>query len=656
MFVRIKNWLVFQLEQLMMRGTFARFGFVLILLALIALAAGVFLRLLAPGFESLGDAIWWAFQHVVVPEYVGDEDEGIVKLSFATALIVLGSILFAGAVIAILVQWMNETTARLEQGLTPVQLSNHVIILGWTDRTPTIVAELLRTGPRRERFLARHGARRLRIVVLATHVDAKLGQELRERVGDVWNGRNVLLRSGTPLNADDLVRVAIQDAAVLILPGAGFSERIPEYVDAETVKTLLSVAKGASESGSTCPLAVVELFDGRRAAVARRVYGADSEIIIADELVSRFIVQSVRQRGLCEVFIELFTLNQGAALYVRVPDVLAGTTFRDGRSRFDKAILIGTFRAADPRPMLNPDPDTVIAADDLLVFIASHFDDCVPHAPAPSPAPPEANLLRHATTKPRRVLVLGWNRKVPVLLWEFQRYGKDLFEIDIVSSTPVEDRERALTRYGRVKSSDRVRQIEAGYTVPGVLARLEPQGYDNIVLLPSERLLDEKRADAITVFTYQLLQGLLPSEGTRPDIFVELLDEENQTLFQAEQADVIVSPLVVSYMLSQVSLRQELAALFEELSRPGGVQLLLQPAREYSATDAAVRFEDIDAAAAARGEIALGIRRVEGPGAGLMMNPGRAPCWTPAPGDRVLVLASSAGAADEGDDNEATRC
>ena len=147
MFVRIKNWLVFQLEQLMMRGTFARFGFVLILLALIALAAGVFLRLLAPGFESLGDAIWWAFQHVVVPEYVDDGDEGVVKLSFATALIVLGSILFAGAVIAILVQWMNETTARLEQGLTPVQLSNHVIILGWTDRTPTIVAELLRTGP-----------------------------------------------------------------------------------------------------------------------------------------------------------------------------------------------------------------------------------------------------------------------------------------------------------------------------------------------------------------------------------------------------------------------------------------------------------------------------------------------------------------------------
>ncbi|MDJ0891380.1 MAG: hypothetical protein QNK18_09345 [Gammaproteobacteria bacterium] len=185
---RIKNWLVFQLEQLMMRGTFARFGFVLGVLALVALATGILVRLLVPGFDSLGEAIWWAFQHVVVPEYVDGEDGGAVKITFATVLIVLGSILFAGAVIAILVQWMNDTTARLEQGLTPVALSNHVIILGWTDRTPTIVAELLHTGPRRERFLARYGARKLRIVVLAKQVDTALVKELPERVGDVWNG------------------------------------------------------------------------------------------------------------------------------------------------------------------------------------------------------------------------------------------------------------------------------------------------------------------------------------------------------------------------------------------------------------------------------------------------------------------------------------
>ena len=118
----------------MMHEAVARFGFVLVLLLFLALAVGLLIHQLVPDFESIDDAFWWSFQHVVVPEYV-DGDEGVVKRTLATALIVLGSILFAGAVIAILVQWMDETTACLELGLTPVTLHAHVVLLGWTRST-----------------------------------------------------------------------------------------------------------------------------------------------------------------------------------------------------------------------------------------------------------------------------------------------------------------------------------------------------------------------------------------------------------------------------------------------------------------------------------------------------------------------------------------
>ncbi len=646
MFSRFKNLLIFKLEQLMMRGTFARFGFILVLIALVALAAGVLIRLVTPGFESMGDAVWWAFEHLVVPEYV-DGDEGVVTRAFATLLIVFGSILFAGAVIAILVQWMEETTERLQQGLTPVVFSNHVIILGWTHRTPTLVAELLHTGARRERFLERHGARSLHIVIMAEQVDSELIRELRERVGDVWNDRQVLLRTGSPLHADDLERVAFRDAAVLILPGAGFAERNPEYVDAETVKTLLSVARDASESGATPPLAVVELYHGRRAKVARRVYSGDIEVIVADEIVSRIIAQSVRQRGVCGVYTELFTLNYGAALYLRPPEGLTGARFGDLRGTFDKAVLIGIFSPDERRPNLSPDPDTLLAADDLLVFIAHSFIDCVSQTVAPSTtAAPQKPPTRPAP-KARRVLILGWSRKVPALLSEFARYGKELFQIDVVSSTPISDREKELTRYGRQPDREQVQQIEAGYTVPGVLRRLEPQSYDNIVLLASERLTAEEQADAITVFSYQLLLGLIPDEGKRPQIFVELLEKENENLFKGEPADFIVSPSIVSYLLSQVALHQELAALFAELSRPRGAQILLHSARKYLATDSPMRFADIDAIAAERGEIAIGVWQSET--SALSLNPDRTAQLTLAPSDEVVVLASYADMNDEPD-------
>ena len=105
----------------MVRGALSRFALMLVLVGLVALIAGILIRQLVPGFESLGDAVWWAFEHIVVPEYV-DGDEGVAKLTVGTVLIVIGSILFAGAVIAILVQWLNETIEHLQLGPLHINL------------------------------------------------------------------------------------------------------------------------------------------------------------------------------------------------------------------------------------------------------------------------------------------------------------------------------------------------------------------------------------------------------------------------------------------------------------------------------------------------------------------------------------------------------
>jgi hypothetical protein len=504
-----------------------------------------------------------------------------------------------------------------------------VIVLGWSHRTPTIVQELLRTRERVERFLARHGARKLRIVILAERVDAALTAQLRERLGALWNDRQVLLRSGSPLRLEHLERVALQEAAVLILPGADHAEHNPQAVDAQT-----------SDAGAVPPLAVAEIFDGRKAAVGQRAYAGDCEILAADEVISRLIAQSVRQRGLCGVFSELLTLNVGNALYVRPLDAEAGTTFGHLRSAFPRAIPLGIVRSADGRPALDPDPETILQEDDLVVLLARRFDDCAPQETRPASFPiSSAATLPPALEGRRRVLVLGWSRKVPALLREFARYGADAFEIDVVSSTPTSEREEAIGRQAAVAGSEHVRQIEASYTVPGVLERLEPHGYDNIVLLASERLADEEKADATTVLAYLMVRGLLPREAPGPRIFVELLEEENLFLFDRNREDMIVSPLVVSYLLSQVALRRELGSIFTELSRPWGAQIVLQPAEDYLTTNGPVRFGDLDRAAASRGEIALGFRLSQG---GLVLNPERDTDWLVAAGDEVVVLTSYA--------------
>lgn len=624
----------FVFERLVLRGLRYRLLLAAAIVAVVAALAGSIAALFDAGATGLGENVWWAFLRLTDPGYLGD-DEGIARRTISTIVTVLGYLLFLGLLIAILTQWLNRAISKLESGVTPVALSDHVIILGWTQRTPTIVAELLNTGNRVQRFLATHGANLLRIVILAERVDEALHRELRERLGPLWNDRQVFLRAGTPLRIEHLERVAFRDAAALILPGADFGERKPEAIDSETVRTLMAVSEHARAGGDVPPLAVAELYEGARTRVARRAYAGRSEVVAADDIISRLIAQSVRQRGLCHVFAELLTLNAGNALYIRQLEGQAGRRFGELRGAFPKAILLGTVRSGEARPALNPPPSTVIEAEDLLVFIARRYAHCVPEAPQSESPPASAAENAPPPSGSRRVLILGWNRKVPTLLHELLLFGGDGFEIDVVSSTRMEERDRALERHGGVPASARIRQVEAGYTAPGVLERFEPQHYDNIVLLASEQLASEGQADATTAFAYMMLRTLLPEEGRRPQLFVELLDEENEFLFQREDADEVVSPKLVSYLLSQVSLRRELAAVVGELSRTWGAQIVLQPAAEYLGTAEAMRFAQLDRAAAERGEIALGLRLADRT---LALNPDREREWTLGAGDEVVVL------------------
>lgn len=58
---------------------------------------------------------------------------------------------------------------KLESGLTPIVKDDHVLIPGWTNRTPSIVRELVLSEGRVKRFLKRIGASRLNIVILTLY-------------------------------------------------------------------------------------------------------------------------------------------------------------------------------------------------------------------------------------------------------------------------------------------------------------------------------------------------------------------------------------------------------------------------------------------------------------------------------------------------------
>jgi hypothetical protein len=385
---------------------------------------------------------------------------------------------------------------------------------------------------------------------------------------------------------------------------------------------------------------VAEVSDARAAALAHRAYRGESEIVAADELISRLIVQSMRQNGIFGVYSELLEVGIGNAVHIRSLPHHTGAKLHDIGRALSRAVLIGKIPEGASRPELNPDPETVLEDGELLVFIARDFSDCAPDGPTEAAALTDFIKVERHVAGPRRhrVLVLGWSREVPVLLRELGRYGPGEYEVDVVSSTPLGQREQALARHGGQDEFESVRHIEANFTAPGMLESLRPREYDNVLLLASERLERGHQADAVTATAYLTLDGVLMDEGPRPEIFVELMHEENRFLFTDERDDVMVTPTLVGYLLSQVSLRPELAGVFDELTGHSGVQVELRPVSDYIEANASVHFDDLSTAVRARRQTALGWCRVEMPGAGTTLNPERDVEWRPEPGDQVVVL------------------
>ena len=238
----------FQLERWLQRGVFNQLLLAIAIIFLVAVLGGLAAFFLTTEvFEDPFDAIWWAFLRLSDPGYLGD-DEGRILRTISTIVTVLGYVLFLGSMVAIMTQWLNGVLERFERGLSPITLGDHVVILGWTNRTPEIVKQLLQAQSLLRRFLKRHDQRLLRIVVVAEDVDAQRRFRLKKFLGKAWRDRQVFLRAGSPTILADLHRFGLSEAAAVVIPGDEYRFGGSGASDARAVKVLMNLGEVLDEN------------------------------------------------------------------------------------------------------------------------------------------------------------------------------------------------------------------------------------------------------------------------------------------------------------------------------------------------------------------------------------------------------------------------
>jgi hypothetical protein len=279
-----------------------------------------------------------------------------------------------------------------------------------------------------------------------------------------------------------------------------------------------------------------------------------------------------------------------------------------------------------------------------MVFIANEYEDIEPvnhfdlqRVNRHKRPEKKENLLK------RQLLIMGWNRKIPALIQEFDSYENENFTIDLLSKFAVNERKEYLSKYRDKYRNVQLNHLEGDYTSPTDLSSVNPEEYDNIIMLGNSWLDSNEEADARTILGYLVLRDYLTDMKEKPEVLIELMDPDNEKLFHQRSGEVLISPLILSHMLAHVALRRDLNVVFDELFTVGGAEIYFRNAGEYQISQQESTFLELKERIFEQGDIALGVLkagRILEKSGGISLNPPNESIWDLEDNDELIVLTT----------------
>lgn len=584
--ISLGDRLRYQVDLLFSRGTWTVVVALVVATVLIVLLAATGLALLRLRFGdsgTYGEGMWQAMLRVIDPgTMAGDAGWGLRVLSL---LVTLAGIFLASALIGIIAVALDQKIENLRKGRSFVVESGHTLILGWSPRVYTVVSELV---------VANENQPGACIVVLAPEDKTVMEDALRDRAGDPGTTR-VVCRTGDPSSLNDLAMVNVGSArSIVILAEAGPAG------DAEAVKAVLAVM--SRDPRLEQAHIVVEMTDPGTVDALRAAGDGRVLPVRAADVVARVTAQACRQSGLSFVFQELLDFD-GDEIYFQPAPELVGHTFAEALLAYEGSTVIGRFTAAGA-VQVNPPMDTVFAEGDSVIAVSEDDDTVVFSGFVDRPAPTPRDDTVEATV-PEHLLLVGWNDLAPLVLVQLDQFVAPGSAVDVLVHEPtVGTLELPLPALEHLEV--RVRHLDGRAEEYDEVSAARP--YGSVIILGYRESDSPAEADARTLLTLLLLNRALRGADHRPRIVTELLDGRDVDLAVVTGADdFVVSDALASLMMAQLSERAELQDVFLDLFDSDGSAVQMQPARRYVPAGP-VAFADVVAAAAAKGEVALGYR------------------------------------------------
>ncbi|WP_327233461.1 NAD-binding lipoprotein [Streptomyces sp. NBC_01317] len=550
-----------------------------------------------------------------------------------SALLGLVALLCVSTLIGVITNSLAERMAELSRGRSTVLEHGHVLVLGWSDQVTTVVGELVSAqAPRRSRA----------IVLLADRDKTGMEQALAARAG----GARLICRSGPPSDPAVLALVSPRTAStVLVLPPGGPAS------DPEVLRVLLALRAVAGE-GPGGPPVLAAVRDDRYRASARLAAGPRATILETDAVTARLVAQCVGRPGLSLVLRDLLDFA-GDEFHLTDATAFSGAPFGTALLGHADSCVIGLL-TPQGRTLLNPPADTTVTPGTRLIVLArdeagTRPEDCrhlVDTSVIAGDRPPPEH--------PAHLLMLGWNRRAPLVVEQLRRTARPGSVLDIVTDRslpgPREPEAVAATAAEAEAAQDvdrlAVRSRTATLSRPETLLGLDLAPYDGLVVLGPDPGDGPDRPDDWTLVALLALRLLEERAGGRElRVVSELTDDRNRPLAPVNPgSDVIVSGELTGLLMAQIAQNHHLAPVFDELFSAEGSRLCLRAAGTYVRAGCEATFATVVAAARDRGECAIGYRRhdrrMSAPDYGVRLNPPKGERREWSTGDHVVVVTT----------------
>lgn len=620
----------YEFDKSMAAGPIALIGWLSILSLVIILIAGAFLAITnvapegAPPLSFL-EAAWETLMRTMDAGTMGGDTGWPFRI--VMLVVTLSGIFIFSSLIGILSAGVSNKLDDLRKGRSQILETDHTVIFNWSPSIFDILSEL---------SIANANQKRPRVVIMATKDKVEMEDEIAMKVGNLGRTK-VICRSGDPTDLYDLAIVNPQasKSVIVLSPEA-------DDPDSSVIKTILALVNDPKRRPAPYRIAA-EIRNGRNADVARAVGGAELQLILADDLISKIVVQSSRQSGLSAVYSELLDFD-GCEIYTTAQPQLTGLSFGEAMLSYESSALIGLCDPAG-RVYLNPPMDSIVTADMRAIVIAE--DDDTIRTQKPDPAHFDFGAVRARKVEDRgaeRTLVLGWNRRGPMIALELSRYVAPGSLLTIAADTPDLETELRTLRLAGDTLSVEFCLVDTSHRPS--LEALDIPSYDRVIVLGYSDHMAAQPADTRTLVTLLHLRRIAEEAGRHIGVVSEMTDVRNRELAEVTRTDdFVVSNKLVSLMLAQASENEHLAAIFDELLDENGAEIYMRPVSDYVAIDTPVTFFTIAESARRRGEVAFGYRRLRRGTAdarsmgGVVVNPAKAEALQYVPGDKVIVLA-----------------